>query len=322
MKQPSLSVVLTAVLRLMAAVVRVLPEGGRGPLCGLCGLVARYGWGRRVRIAQDNLCRSFAKGAVPTDAAAVIRHLVAVAWDFVRLPAYRAQPIARVRIDGLGSVHAALAEGRGLVAVAGHLGSWELVAAALARVVPVPIHLVVKSQGLLDPWVDRQRRRAGLQTIEARRDLGTIRTMLRALDAGHIVVILIDQHAPGGVVVPFFGRPAATTTLPAWLARRRGTPIVSVAAWCTQTGAHRVELRALSRDDVLASSPAAAETAVSAGAEGKSKAVKRAPTDAAVMAALTDRLEAAIRAHPSQWLWTHRRWKVSTPAVARVDDEG
>ena len=283
-------------LEVFAAAIGRLPErwGDR-----LCWWWARgIGWwfaGRRAVVAQ-NLRAAWPSGApvAPDD---VFHHLAGVAWDFIRLDRHLSTGFTRIATESVLGEAAAL--GRGVVVVTGHLGSWELVAAALAHRVSVRTHLVVKPLGALDEWVQRRRRQFGLQTIVAGRGVATVRPALRALRAGEIVVVVIDQHAPTtACVVPFFGRPAATTVLPAWLAQQADAPMIWLSTWRAPDRTHGVQTVRL--DAVDLDHPAARRVR---------------------MVELTRRLEASVRAHPAQWLWTHRRWKVNTRACVRAGDE-
>ncbi len=279
---------LTLGLRLLAWLLRGCPPNWGAALARGAGRLAHRALGGRRRLVEAHLNEVWPGGA-PIGSRAVFEHLGQTAWDFVQLPVHRQEGFRRVVGVDADALSRALALGRGVVAVTGHLGSWELALAAAASWQNVRTHVVVKSLGSLDPWVTQCRRAAGLEIIRADGDQTTVRRVVRevvrALKAGDVVVVVIDQHAPAGAcVVPFFGRPAATITLPARLAIRRQVPIVWVESWRTDDGGHRVRFEAV---------PTAAGSV------------------RALTADLNRRLESAIRRQPAQWLWTHRRWKVS-----------
>ena len=96
-------------------------------------------------------------------------------------------PGARATLD------AALAEGKGVVLVAGHIGNWELMAQALAHA-GYPLCTIAKP--LYDPrltrWVHRERVRHGMEVIW-RGDALSARHMLQVFRRGHMLGILIDQ---------------------------------------------------------------------------------------------------------------------------------
>jgi KDO2-lipid IV(A) lauroyltransferase len=127
-----------------------------------------------------------------------------------------------------------------------------------------------------------------------------LREILRALTHGNIVGFVLDQHARTDAVwVPFFGRPAATLRSLAVIAQRTGAPVVPMFTWRLSDGTHVVE----------------AQPAVETETAGDSDASALHNT-----ARYSAVVEAAVRAHPEQWTWIHRRWKqppaAATPMIA------
>ena len=82
---------------------------------------------------------------------------------------------------------------------------------------------------MLNDLLERIRQRTGNFVIYRR---GTIRRVMRALQAGQGVAVLIDQHimSRDAIYVDFFERPAATTSVVAALALRTGAPVVPLFA--------------------------------------------------------------------------------------------
>jgi len=186
---------------------------------------------------------------------------------------------------------AALAEGKGAVAVTGHIGNWELLAQVVARA-GYPTTTIAKP--LYDPrltrWVHAARTRFGLGVIW-RGDSAASKEMLGVFRKKAMLALLIDQDTRvQGAFVPFFGRPAHTPTAAASLALRFQAPVV--VSWAHRVGG-RHELH-VERLDVQPTGNDEADTL-------------------ALTAELNRRLEGAIRAHPEQWVWMHRRWKQRPP---------
>jgi len=125
---------------------------------------------------------------------------------------------------------------------------------------------------------------------------GTIRRVMRTLQAGGGVGILIDQHIQSrdAIQVDFFNRPAATTSLVAALALRTGAPVVPLFALPLGGGRYRMIY----------------EPAVQPPA-GEGPDVIREFTQRC-----TDVLEMYVRRHPELWLWMHRRWRPHEPERA------
>lgn len=190
-------------------------------------------------------------------------------------------PEARAAMD------AALARGKGVVFVTGHVGNWEL----LARYVALEGYpAAVIGKELSDPrttkLVERFRASGKLRVIW-RGSQGAAKEMLRALKGNSILGILIDQDTRvQSLWVPFFGKPAKTPRAAADLALRMGA--VPLLGFCTRVGPLRYRI-------TMQEVPLPA-------LEGE-EAVR------ALTAELTLGIEAQIRAHPEQWVWIHQRWK-------------
>src|SRR5204863_8283828 len=110
---------------------------------------------------------------------------------------------------------AALAMGRGMIFLTGHLSNFELAGAMVAREFPMVFFAKPLSNPSAEAWVSALRRRAGLDVMQPG---AGVRGVIRRLRAGGTVAMLADQDARrDGVFVPFFGRLASTPTGPAWL---------------------------------------------------------------------------------------------------------
>jgi KDO2-lipid IV(A) lauroyltransferase len=135
----------------------------------------------------------------------------------------------------------ALAQGRGLVFLTPHLGSFEITAQAYAQRYgarkPITVMFRPARYRLLRELQESARSRTALATVPA--TIGGVRQMMRALRRGEAVGLLPDQVPPQGMGVwaDFFGRPAFTMTLAARLAQQSGAPIV--LAWCERLPAGR-----------------------------------------------------------------------------------
>ncbi len=100
--------------------------------------------------------------------------------------------------------------------------------------------------------------------------------------------LLIDQDTDvPGVFVDFFGKPAWTPTAGAVLARKTGAPIVMCINHRRPEGGYAITIRELVTSDL----------------EDFEKAVEEDTR------AMTSRIQEHISAHPTEWVWMHRRWK-------------
>jgi Kdo2-lipid IVA lauroyltransferase/acyltransferase len=184
-------------------------------------------------------------------------------------------------------LEAALARGKGVIFVSGHVGHWELLARRVA-LAGYPSQTIAKetSDPGLTALVERFRASGRLKAIWRGRP-GAAKQMLRALKQGEILGLLIDQDtAVQSLFVPFFGVPARTPRAAADLALRTGAAVV--LGFCQRVAPRRSRLR-------LQEVPLPA-------AEGEAAAL-------ALTATLSRGIEDAIREFPEQWVWMHQRWK-------------
>jgi KDO2-lipid IV(A) lauroyltransferase len=176
----------------------------------------------------------------------------------------------------------------GVVLLTGHLGNWEMGGAAIvAHGVPLDVIGKGMSNRLFERDLFDMRERLGMRVLpmgEAAREAP------RSLASGRVVAMLGDQQAHrGGVIAPFFGRPASTARGPALFALRAGAPVF--VAFCIAepgpTARYTVTFESLA---YASSGDADVDVLAFVGAYARA-------------------LEAAIRRAPEQYFWQHRRWK-------------
>jgi len=188
-----------------------------------------------------------------------------------------------VEIQNWEVVDSAINEGHGLVMLTPHLGGFEIIPRVLAQHFPATILYRPSRQEWLNEVVEEGRAYPNMHFVPT--NLNGVRQMTRALTRGEAIGILPDQVPSGGegVWVPFFGRPAYTTPLPARLANRNNTPIVMFTAkrkgigkgWVMQA----TRLATLSEDANIAA------------------------------AQLNVAIENAVLVAPEQFIWSYNRYK-------------
>lgn len=183
---------------------------------------------------------------------------------------------------GYAALIAARNAGRPVILVSGHFGNYEAARAALvARGFQIGGLYRNLSNRYFNAHYVRTMQAFGGPVFPQGRS-GTA-GFVRHLKAGGQLVLLFDQDVGGAPVLPFLGQPARTALSAAQLALRLKADLIPFFAIRQPDGlGFRVELDA----------PIPHE----------------APE--AMMQAVTAALEIRIRAHPGQWFWIHRRWKV------------
>ncbi len=182
----------------------------------------------------------------------------------------------------------AIADGRGTVLLAPHLGNWEFLNHYLMRRGQLVCLYRPPRIAELDAFMLEARGRTGCVSAPATR--GGVRRVLRALRAGELVLILPDQEPlkAYGVSAPFFGVPALTMTLVSRILRRTGAKPLYVFAERRPAGKFRV--RFLEAPERLEDTD-----------------------EEAAAAALNLGVEACVRQCPEQYLWSYKRFKTAPP---------
>ena len=280
-------------VRALVFVVGCLPVSWAAGLGRALGAAAYVLAGAERRKALDSLARAYpALSATEREAVArqCFRHLGQCAGELAAIrridrdvEAWVAWPEADRRV-----LDAALARKRGVVFVSGHVGNWELLARRVS-LAGYPAQTIAKetTDPRLTALVERFRASGKLKSLWRGQD-GAAKAMLRALRAGEILGMLIDQDTKvQSVFVPFFGAPAATPRAAADLALRTGAAVVMGSCQRQATGRYALSMK---------------ELAVPSSGDREADAL-------ALTAAMTADIESAVRRAPEQWVWMHRRWK-------------
>jgi KDO2-lipid IV(A) lauroyltransferase len=282
-------------------VLESLPEQrALGLAAGLCRAWARLG-GPRTQVARVNLRIAFPSWSEAQREAVLVRSFENIGRsvaEFARLGRLGPEALReRVRIEGLEHVEAARAQSKtgGIVAITGHFGSWEMLAAAMAaHGFPFVAVQKPRESPLLDAVVERYRRSGGAEFL-ARGNAAL--AVMRSLAEGKAVAILYDQDSPKdeGVFVPFFGRLACTRDGPVKIALRTRAPVLPVFL-------HRV---GDSSTHVAHFRPPIPMV------RGQGMPLEEAIRENARR--MTAVIEEEIRLAPDHWNWVHRRWKTQPP---------
>jgi KDO2-lipid IV(A) lauroyltransferase len=191
----------------------------------------------------------------------------------------------RVRVVDLGGLEHVRRTGRPGIFVASHLANWNMLPMAAAHV-GLPLTVVYRRQSnpRIEALMTEWRAALGCDFLEVAE---ASRGMLRELRRGRSVGLLVDQRYDRGVAVPFFGRPAPTTLVPARLALRLGVPLIPA----------RIERRGGARFVITVHRPIEpmSELGLEEAAVGMTIRVNQL-------------FERWIAAAPDQWYCAKRRW--------------
>ena len=285
---------------LAVGTLRVIRATNRKRMADVAG-----GFMRRIgpRLKEHRIGRGNLAAAFPEKSAEELEAILRGVWDNLgrvaaefahidRLEMFHPDPDAKGDIlytpEAYDRFQELRRDGKPALIFAAHLANWEL-----------PALVACKYQ--LDTTVLYRRPNIGAVSdaiIQIRKgSMGTLvptgldapPKLVRVLEGGGHVAMLVDQHYVNGVDVTFFGRRCKANPFIARLARHvdcaiHGTRVVRLP------DRHRFRV-----DLTEAITPAR-------GAEGKIDI-------AGTMQAITSVVEGWVREHPEQWLWVHRRWR-------------
>lgn len=282
-------------VRAALGIVSSLPLSFAASLGRAFGSLAfRVARGER-RKALESLARAFPEWTQEQredTARRAFRHLGQAAFEVANIQKIdpRMDELVEWRPEDRAVLDEALARKKGVVFITGHVGNWELLARRVA-LAGYPAQSIAKetSDPRLTALVERFRREGKVGSIW-RGQPGAAKHMLRALKAGEILGLLIDQDTKvQSVFVPFFGHLASTPRAAADLALRMDSAVV--LGFCQRVGEGTRYRLTMKRLELPPSSGDKEQDATE------------------LTARMTAEIEAAIRRTPEQWVWMHRRWK-------------
>jgi lauroyl/myristoyl acyltransferase len=201
---------------------------------------------------------------------------------------------ACAEVEGIDTLRVALAQGRGAILLASHMGNGLLSLLHLAHA-GIPVTVVYKESRMMDAgFFDKNIPHYGVQGILANDGFKAYSQMLGALRAGRVVYVMADQgtkKAEDGIVLRFLGKDLSMPAGPAQLARHSRAPVlpvVTVAAeprWRFEIGVPVVLQKGASLE-----------------------------ADVEMLLRVT---EQQILQYPELWSWHYRRWRQHGLAALR-----
>lgn len=280
-------------VRLLAAILRRVPRKQALTCGGRLGLLAGMLLGKRRKLTEENLQRAFpdwSRRKVQAVAWANFQHIGRCGVEMLRLDMFRSGSDDLNQYFEMVDQHnlqEALALGKGAIVLTGHFGFWEAGFFAMPES-GIKFDAVTKplKNPLTDEYFTNIRKTFGVRTLDSRKGA---RRILKALQEGSSVAILLDQHIspPGSVPTEFFGRMAYTTTAITNMAMKYRVPVVPTFCHRTPEGRYRIWFEPMIMLD-------------GEGAEAVTRNTQM----------LTSRIEAVVRRDPAQWFWMHKRWRV------------
>jgi len=179
-------------------------------------------------------------------------------------------------------------QNKGAILMSAHFGNWELTALSFSKRYPMSVMVAKQSNELIDDMINSIRTKQGFSAISRDNAPQAFKSVMKALKNNHFVAILCDQDAgKQGVFIPFFGRLASFPKGAALFALRAKCPITTAFGVQQKDGSMDMKVGEISLPDT--------------GSQEKDVEI--------IMTQYAKLLEDAIREHPEQWFWFHRKWK-------------
>jgi KDO2-lipid IV(A) lauroyltransferase len=286
-------------MRLAMAGAQALPARSAALLGRRLGRLGPTLLPSRWQIVRENLERALGRETTRRERRRLawrnFEHYGEAFVEFLRIPLLTKENLDRqVEFEGEHHLLEARAAGRGVIALCGHYGNWDLtaVAQALRGHEAEVISKEARVPGLNDVWMSVRSER-GVKFLPPSDSSFAV---LRLLKRGGCLAVVMDQHRPHdeGVQARFFGLPASTLRTAAVLALRLQCPVVPIEGYRMPDGRHRVVIGA----PLPSVEGATAEESVLLTTQ-----------------VYNDAIEAIVRRHPEQWAWLHRRWKAPRAAL-------
>ena len=200
---------------------------------------------------------------------------------------------SRTKVKGKKLLLDAIKGNKGAILISAHLGNWEIVAPFLSANIGTRASMVGRRLrvNLINRLISGLRTRFGATVIDKEEGMPK---MMRAIREGKMLGIMLDQGTQSsmGVKVNFFDKAVTATHAPALLALRCRCPVVPIFGVREIDGSLTIivepPLKLKRTNDLKVDLKVNTQLMVSA-------------------------IEKAVRAHPEQWFWVHKRWKKYYP---------
>ena len=205
--------------------------------------------------------------------------------EYVHLKNFRNNDLNNyISIDGYKYLDQIKKSKKKIVFVSGHFNNFELMAMQIEK---SGIDLATIYRPLNNPYLNKTMEEIRIKYIckkQIKKGRAGTREIIKNLNKGTSIALMIDQRVREGVKVPFFKHLATTTSIPAQLIKKYNCDLVPIY----------IERDKLNHFKMYVSEPIKIN---------KNKNISE------ITAHLNKILEKMIRKNIDQWIWTHDRWK-------------
>ena len=189
-----------------------------------------------------------------------------------------------LKIEGAEILQKVIDEKKPVLFLSGHFANFELMAMVIER---SGINLAAVYRPLnnffIEPYMTRLRKN-NICKVQIKKGLNGIKEIFRFLKNNYSIAMMIDQRVRQGERIDFFKKKAHTTNLPALLAKKFKCQIVTIKIERYENYKFKITIE-------------------------KPVIFSETETVGSITLKLNSWLERTILENPSQWIWTHDRWK-------------
>ena len=189
-----------------------------------------------------------------------------------------------ITLSGEENLAQVIKKNKPVIFISGHLANFELMSMEITKQ-NIPLATIYRplNNFFLNPFMEFLRRRY-VCSNQIKKGIKGVRETIEYVKKKYCIALMIDQRVSEGEKVIFFDRPALTTTLPAQLSTKFNLDIIPVFIERDKNNKFKVEFqKAINPKDFKNKLELTRELNIS--------------------------LEKMILRNPSQWIWTHNRWK-------------
>ena len=205
--------------------------------------------------------------------------------EYVHLKNFRNNKLTKyISIKGLQYLEQIKREKKKVIFISGHFNNFEIMAMQIEK---YGIDLAAIYRPLNNIYLNKTMERIRKNIIckkQIKKGIAGSRKIIENYKKGSSIALMIDQRVREGIKVPFFGRFASTTTIPAQLFKKYGCEVVPI--YIERKNQHYFKITV-------------------------SKPIKFNKNEDryTITLSLNKILEKMIQKNPEQWIWTHDRWK-------------
>ena len=269
------------------ALIRVLPYPVVLNLCRLLAAVAWLVLPYHRRVAAIQMRAALGTRNVRLLTLRVFMNQAEILVDAVRYAYLSDEEIrSRVVVENREYLDEALASGKGLMMITGHIGNWEILS-HIPRLLGTRFCVMAdrRKDPRLESIVDGIRSRSGATILPP---AGKALMLIRELRKGNTIGIVVDGRGEDrdGITCEVFGLPAPTNPAPAFIALKGNALVLPVAAVKIRGTYHIVFSRFVDA------------ASYATGEEGVRN----------LSSFMQGWVESVVKEHPHQWFWLYSRW--------------